>query len=492
MINKNLIFAIVFAIVAVPLLVAIPATATNACGSGTDITRAGATNENAPVYARIYTINSGVTVTTSTQPGIVICASQEIIINGTLSVQNRGGAGGAAGGSSGAGGLGSGGSGGSGCGLGGQNLGGAATTATISTISRFLVGWHDGTSNLFIGAGGGGPTAFATLACPGGGGGGGYLPGGNSGVSPTISIGTAGTATAGGNGAGWILLISPKITIASTGTITAAGTNAANVAVVPSNAGGGGGGGGGAILLQTNDLVNNGILTVNGGNGGNGGGVGATGGAGATLTTNPGNGIAASSGGTGGGGGAAGSLQIREFGGSVFASLIKQTVESAGANCANGGMKVDSGLDNGDGGGTANNEVLESGEIDATAYVCNGADGATGPEGPEGPEGPQGPAGPMGPEGDGNVTNLTVESEFLEGITVLMPFIILILLVIWAEGSRELLVYIAAVAMGALMMLSLWSELEGLRLIMTAIIILVAYRGFVAAKEEMERNENAS
>jgi transcription elongation factor Elf1 len=49
--------------------------------------------------------------------------------------------------------------------------------------------------------------------------------------------------------------------------------------------------------------------------------------------------------------------------------LIKTTNESAGANCENGGIKIDSGIDtNGDG-------TLDDTEITATAYVCNGVDG---------------------------------------------------------------------------------------------------------------------
>ena len=49
-------------------------------------------------------------------------------------------------------------------------------------------------------------------------------------------------------------------------------------------------------------------------------------------------------------------------------ALIKTTTEAAGANCANGGTKIETGLD-------ANaNDVLESGEIitSLTRYVCNG------------------------------------------------------------------------------------------------------------------------
>jgi hypothetical protein len=58
-------------------------------------------------------------------------------------------------------------------------------------------------------------------------------------------------------------------------------------------------------------------------------------------------------------------------------SLIKTTVEPAGANCATGGTKVETGLD------ANNNGVLDAGEVVAaqTTYVCNGAGGAAGGQG---------------------------------------------------------------------------------------------------------------
>jgi len=49
---------------------------------------------------------------------------------------------------------------------------------------------------------------------------------------------------------------------------------------------------------------------------------------------------------------------------------MKMTTEPLGTNCRGGGLRVDVGLDNGDGGGTARNAVLETGEIDQTSYVC--------------------------------------------------------------------------------------------------------------------------
>jgi hypothetical protein len=49
--------------------------------------------------------------------------------------------------------------------------------------------------------------------------------------------------------------------------------------------------------------------------------------------------------------------------------LTKLTNESAGLNCKNGGLKVDSGID------TNNNGVLDNSEITTTVYVCNGING---------------------------------------------------------------------------------------------------------------------
>ena len=49
--------------------------------------------------------------------------------------------------------------------------------------------------------------------------------------------------------------------------------------------------------------------------------------------------------------------------------LIKTTNEAAGINCENGGLKIDSGID------TNGNGALDDDEITATAYVCNGVDG---------------------------------------------------------------------------------------------------------------------
>lgn len=76
-------------------------------------------------------------------------------------------------------------------------------------------------------------------------------------------------------------------------------------------------------------------------------------------------------------------------------SLVKTTIESAGANCSTGGVKLEYGLD------SNNNGILDAGEINSslTKYVCNGAIGAAGPTGATGPQGPIGNTGAAGPQG---------------------------------------------------------------------------------------------
>ncbi len=76
-------------------------------------------------------------------------------------------------------------------------------------------------------------------------------------------------------------------------------------------------------------------------------------------------------------------------------ALIRTAAESAGANCATGGTRVQAGSDaNGNG-------VLDAAEVNAalTRYVCNGA------QGPQGIQGPQGPSGPPGTTAFGTSTN---------------------------------------------------------------------------------------
>jgi len=67
---------------------------------------------------------------------------------------------------------------------------------------------------------------------------------------------------------------------------------------------------------------------------------------------------------------------------------LDANVESAcDAFGGHGGQRIRSGLDDGAGGGSAGDHVLQDGEVDSTAYVCNGADGADGTDGTNGTNG---------------------------------------------------------------------------------------------------------
>ncbi|MGH7851245.1 MAG: DUF7151 family protein, partial [Thermodesulfobacteriota bacterium] len=70
---------------------------------------------------------------------------------------------------------------------------------------------------------------------------------------------------------------------------------------------------------------------------------------------------------------------------------MNTTPEPPGDNCADGGIRVESGQDN---------------VVDSTTYVCNGADGPTGPAGPTGPTGATGATGPTGPTGPAGTDGL--------------------------------------------------------------------------------------
>ena len=73
--------------------------------------------------------------------------------------------------------------------------------------------------------------------------------------------------------------------------------------------------------------------------------------------------------------------------------LVTLSVVGSGAQCANGGSKLEAGLD------SNTNGILDSSEITSMQFVCNGANGALGPVGPAGSPGAIGPIGPIGPTG---------------------------------------------------------------------------------------------
>jgi hypothetical protein len=74
--------------------------------------------------------------------------------------------------------------------------------------------------------------------------------------------------------------------------------------------------------------------------------------------------------------------------------LVVFSEEPPGKNCTNGGIRVETGYDNGAGNGTAGNGQLEPGEVTATSYICNGANGLDGRDGTDGRDGQADPAVP--------------------------------------------------------------------------------------------------
>ncbi len=68
------------------------------------------------------------------------------------------------------------------------------------------------------------------------------------------------------------------------------------------------------------------------------------------------------------------------------ASLILIDAD-VGTACSNGGQRIRAGADDGAGGGTADDGILQAGEVDSTAYVCNGPPGADGTDGANGKDG---------------------------------------------------------------------------------------------------------
>ena len=105
-------------------------------------------------------------------------------------------------------------------------------------------------------------------------------------------------------------------------------------------------------------------------------GVGATGptgligNAGATGAAGVGSVGAAGSTGAPGTKGATGATGSSGATGPTYKTLIISSAEPHGANCPGGGRKIQVGLDNGDGGGIANDGTLQPGEVDSTTYSC--------------------------------------------------------------------------------------------------------------------------
>lgn len=101
--------------------------------------------------------------------------------------------------------------------------------------------------------------------------------------------------------------------------------------------------------------------------------------------------------------------------------LVTSAVTAGSDGCTFGGTRIASGLDNGDGGGTAGNGALEAGEIDETRVVCQGEGFFVRSfEAPSGADGANlfvtsGGAATNGPGGDGGDIEVLADNGSLGG-----------------------------------------------------------------------------
>jgi alpha-tubulin suppressor-like RCC1 family protein len=79
-------------------------------------------------------------------------------------------------------------------------------------------------------------------------------------------------------------------------------------------------------------------------------------------------------------------------------SLVSTSVESPGANCSAGGVRIDTGFDNN------NDQILAASEVQATNYICSGEAGTDGQNGENGSDGIN------GADGNSNLDDLLIES----------------------------------------------------------------------------------
>jgi len=82
-----------------------------------------------------------------------------------------------------------------------------------------------------------------------------------------------------------------------------------------------------------------------------------------------------------------------EDGKTGLTALTSFIEEEAGENCANGGMKVETGLDK------SRDGILNENEIQDTRYICNGESGTDGVDGSDGTDGEKGDKGDPGTDG---------------------------------------------------------------------------------------------
>lgn len=74
-------------------------------------------------------------------------------------------------------------------------------------------------------------------------------------------------------------------------------------------------------------------------------------------------------------------------------------------------------------------------------------------------------------------TDQSGTNEILQSFNFIAPLLFFVLILIWAETTKEYLIYLLAVVVGATATVSIWSEIESLRFVVIVIILLLVVRG---------------
>lgn len=79
-------------------------------------------------------------------------------------------------------------------------------------------------------------------------------------------------------------------------------------------------------------------------------------------------------------------------------------------------------------------------------------------------------------------------NELLEVVNLTLPIVFLILILVWAEISKEWLVYVLALVTATVAVINVWTEIESLRILLIAAAVLIFVRGY-AVWEDWKESE---
>lgn len=74
-------------------------------------------------------------------------------------------------------------------------------------------------------------------------------------------------------------------------------------------------------------------------------------------------------------------------------------------------------------------------------------------------------------------TDASGTNEILQSFNFIAPLLFFVLILIWAETTKEYLIYLLAIVVGGTATVSIWSEIESLRFVVIVIILLLVVRG---------------